>query len=182
MRSRLSCLSGLLPVSFLPVFTLEGQAGRLFKPLAYTKTFAMLFAAILSITLVPPLLNLLVRGRIFPEKRHPISRVIMVRGVGSEQAPLLAAVKSERNKSGKLVKYASRFFNFATSVLKMALYRNVVKTDPLERGYISFPKGLPDEYFRQLTAEHRKAVKRRDGFMDAVGTVDGGGFSHGGAA
>lgn len=99
-------------------------------------------------------------------KRHPISRVIMVRGVGSEQAPLLAAVKTERNRSGKLIKYASRFFNFATSVLKMALYRNVVKTDPLERGYISFPKGLPDEYFRQLTAEHRKAVKRRDGFID----------------
>lgn len=99
-------------------------------------------------------------------RRHPASKVVMVRGIGSEQAPLLARVKRERNRSGKLVKYDRRFYNFATSVLKMALYRNVRKTDPLERGFVGFPKGLPDEYFRQLTAEHRKAVKRRDGFTD----------------
>jgi phage terminase large subunit GpA-like protein len=99
-------------------------------------------------------------------RRHPASKVIMVRGVGSESAPLLARVKKERNRAGKLVKYAGRFYNFATSVLKMALYRNVRKLDVLDRGYIGFPKGLPDEYFRQLTAEHRKAVKRRDGFID----------------
>jgi Cu(I)/Ag(I) efflux system membrane protein CusA/SilA len=67
----------IITVSFLPIFTLEGQAGRLFKPLAYTKTFAMLFAALLSITLVPPLLNTFVRGRIFHESRHPISRFLI---------------------------------------------------------------------------------------------------------
>jgi Cu(I)/Ag(I) efflux system membrane protein CusA/SilA len=67
----------IITVSFLPVFTLEGQAGRLFKPLAYTKTFAMLFAAILSITIVPPLLNVLVRGPIFSERRHPVSRLLI---------------------------------------------------------------------------------------------------------
>jgi Cu(I)/Ag(I) efflux system membrane protein CusA/SilA len=67
----------IITVSFLPIFTLEGQAGRLFKPLAYTKTFAMLFAALLSITLVPPLLNTFIRGRIFHEKRHPISRFLI---------------------------------------------------------------------------------------------------------
>lgn len=99
-------------------------------------------------------------------KRHPSSRVIMVRGVPSEQAPLLARVKRERNRAGKLVKYAGRFYNFGTSVLKMALYRNVRKADPVERGYIGFARGLPDEYFRQLTAEHRQPVKRRDGFID----------------
>lgn len=99
-------------------------------------------------------------------RRHPASKVIMVRGVGSESAPLLARVKRERNRAGKLVKYAGRFYNFATSVLKMALYRNVRKSDVLERGFVGFAKGLPDEYFRQLTAEHRKAVKRRDGFVD----------------
>lgn len=99
-------------------------------------------------------------------RRHPASKVIMVRGVGHDQAPLLARVRRERNRKGELVKYASRFYNFNTSVLKMALYRNVSKGDPLERGYVGFPKGLPDEYFRQLTAEHRKAVKRRDGFVD----------------
>lgn len=99
-------------------------------------------------------------------RRHPASRLIMVRGVGSESAPLLARVKKERNRAGKLVKYSSRFYNFGASVMKMALYRNCAKKDPSERGYIGFARGLPDEYFRQFTAEHRKAVKRRDGFVD----------------
>jgi phage terminase large subunit GpA-like protein len=75
-------------------------------------------------------------------------------------------VKRERDRKGKLIAYSRRFYNFATSVLKMALYRNVGKVDPMERGYVGFPRGLEDEYFRQLTAEHRKAVKRRDGFVD----------------
>ncbi len=56
-------------MSFLPVFTLEAQEGRLFKPLAYTKTFAMAAAALLSVTLVPALMMLFVRGRIMPEAR-----------------------------------------------------------------------------------------------------------------
>lgn len=99
-------------------------------------------------------------------KRHPASKVIMVRGVPSESAPLLARVKKERNRAGKLVKYSKRFYNFGTSVLKMALYRNVKKIDDMERGFVGFARGLADEYFRQLTAEHRKAVKRRDGFID----------------
>ncbi|MBG1232982.1 phage terminase large subunit family protein [Aestuariivirga litoralis] len=99
-------------------------------------------------------------------RRHPASRLIMVRGVGSESAPLLVRVKKERNRAGKLIKWAGRFYNFGTSVLKMALYRNVAKLDPMERGYVGFPKGLEDEYFRQLTAEHRQPVKRRDGFLE----------------
>jgi Cu(I)/Ag(I) efflux system membrane protein CusA/SilA len=64
----------IIAVAFLPVFTLTGQAGRLFKPLAYTKTFVMLFSAVLSITFAPALRDVLIRGRIFPEKRHPLSR------------------------------------------------------------------------------------------------------------
>ncbi|MFQ5693712.1 MAG: efflux RND transporter permease subunit, partial [Nitrospinota bacterium] len=64
----------IITVSFLPIFTLEGQEGRLFKPLAFTKTFAMFFAALLSITLGPVLMVLLVRGRIRPESRNPLSR------------------------------------------------------------------------------------------------------------
>jgi Cu(I)/Ag(I) efflux system membrane protein CusA/SilA len=67
----------ILTVSFLPVFTLEAQEGRLFKPLAFTKTFAMFFAAFLSITLAPVLLLLLVRGRIFPEMRNPVNRFMV---------------------------------------------------------------------------------------------------------
>ena len=67
----------LITVSFLPIFTLAGQAGRLFTPLAYTKTFAMFAAAILSITLAPPLMVLLLRGRFRAEATNPVSRVLV---------------------------------------------------------------------------------------------------------
>ena len=66
----------LITISFLPIFTLAGQAGRLFTPLAYTKTFAMLAAAILSITLAPPLMVLLLKGRFRTEATNPVSRVL----------------------------------------------------------------------------------------------------------
>ncbi len=66
----------VITVSFLPVFTLVGQEGRLFQPLAFTKTFSMLFAAFLAITLVPALGYALIRGRIRSEDRHPISRFL----------------------------------------------------------------------------------------------------------
>jgi Cu(I)/Ag(I) efflux system membrane protein CusA/SilA len=67
----------VITVSFVPVFTLEGQAGRLFQPLAFTKTFAMFSAALLSITLVPVLMTLLIRGRITPEARNPVNRFLI---------------------------------------------------------------------------------------------------------
>lgn len=77
----------LITVSFVPIFTLAGQAGRLFRPLAYTKTFAMFAAAILSVTLAPPLMILLLRGRFRTEQQNPVSRALsrayrpIVRGV-----------------------------------------------------------------------------------------------------
>jgi Cu(I)/Ag(I) efflux system membrane protein CusA/SilA len=64
----------IVTVSFLPVFTLEAQEGRLFAPLAYTKTFAMLGGALLAVTLLPMLMVYLVRGRILPEDRNPLNR------------------------------------------------------------------------------------------------------------
>ncbi|MBF0180011.1 MAG: efflux RND transporter permease subunit [Magnetococcales bacterium] len=67
----------IITVSFLPVFTLENQEGRLFKPLAFTKTFAMAGAAFLSITLVPVLMLLFVRGRILPERKNPVNRLLI---------------------------------------------------------------------------------------------------------
>ena len=67
----------IITVSFLPIFALEAQEGRLFKPLAFTKTFAMGAAALLSVTLVPALMMLFVRGRIVPEHRNPLNRVLM---------------------------------------------------------------------------------------------------------
>jgi Cu(I)/Ag(I) efflux system membrane protein CusA/SilA len=66
----------IITCSFLPVFTLEQQEGRLFKPLAYTKTFAMAGAALLSVTLVPVLMGYLIRGTVRPEGHNPINRAL----------------------------------------------------------------------------------------------------------
>ena len=67
----------IIAISFLPVFTLEAQEGRLFKPLAFTKTYAMMGAALLSVTIVPILMGYLVRGKIRPEKKNPINRFLI---------------------------------------------------------------------------------------------------------
>jgi Cu(I)/Ag(I) efflux system membrane protein CusA/SilA len=67
----------IITVSFLPVFTLEAQEGRLFSPLAYTKTFSMAGAALLSVTLVPVLMMLFIRGRVMPEARNPVNRFLI---------------------------------------------------------------------------------------------------------
>ena len=77
----------IITVSFLPVFTLEAQEGRLFAPLAWTKTFAMAGAALLSVTLVPVLMLLFIRGRILPEARNPVNRVMI-----AFYRPVIAAV------------------------------------------------------------------------------------------
>ena len=65
----------IITVSFLPVFTLQAQEGRLFAPLAYTKTYAMAGAAILAVTLVPVLMGFFIRGKILPETKNPINRL-----------------------------------------------------------------------------------------------------------
>ena len=65
----------IIVVSFLPVFLLESQEGRMFRPLAWTKTLAVGFSSVLAITLVPVLMTLLIRGKLIPESRNPISRI-----------------------------------------------------------------------------------------------------------
>jgi Cu(I)/Ag(I) efflux system membrane protein CusA/SilA len=77
----------IITVSFLPVFTLEAQEGRLFAPLAWTKTFAMAGAALLSVTLVPVLMLLFIRGHILPEEKNPVNRVLI-----ALYRPVIAAV------------------------------------------------------------------------------------------
>jgi len=67
----------IIAFSFLPVFALEAQEGRLFKPLAYTKTYAMIAGAVLSVTVVPILMGYFVRGRIRPEHKNPINRALL---------------------------------------------------------------------------------------------------------
>jgi len=88
----------IITLSFLPVFTLEAQEGRLFTPLAWTKTWAMAAGAALSITLVPVLMGWLIRGRILPEYRNPLNRILtavyrpLINGV--MRAPWLVIVVS----------------------------------------------------------------------------------------
>ncbi|SPE53182.1 copper/silver efflux system, membrane component [Verrucomicrobia bacterium] len=67
----------VITVSFIPVFSLEAQEGRLFKPLAFTKTFSMFFAALLGVTLVPVLMLVFIRGKITPETKNPINRLLV---------------------------------------------------------------------------------------------------------
>ena len=66
----------IITVSFLPVFPLQATEGRLFKPLAYTKTYSMGFAAVLAVTLTPALAAILIRGRVYREENHPFSRIL----------------------------------------------------------------------------------------------------------
>jgi Cu(I)/Ag(I) efflux system membrane protein CusA/SilA len=77
----------IITLSFLPVFTLEAQEGKLFSPLAFTKTYAMAAAAILSITLVPVLMGYFIRGKIIPENKNPLNRIIK-----SAYAPIINGV------------------------------------------------------------------------------------------
>ena len=77
----------IITLSFLPVFTLEAQEGRLFTPLAYTKTYAMAAAAGLSVTLVPVLMGYFIRGKVVPEHRNPVDRMLI-----AAYRPLIHAV------------------------------------------------------------------------------------------
>ena len=67
----------IITLSFLPVFTLQAQEGRLFKPLAFTKTYAMAASALLAITVVPALMGYFIRGNILPEKKNPVNRFLI---------------------------------------------------------------------------------------------------------
>lgn len=67
----------IIAISFLPVFTLEAQEGRLFRPLAYTKTYAMMGSALLAITVVPILMGYMIRGKIKPEHENPVNKFLI---------------------------------------------------------------------------------------------------------
>ncbi|HZX09531.1 MAG TPA: efflux RND transporter permease subunit [Acidobacteriota bacterium] len=67
----------IITISFIPVFTLQQQEGRLFRPLAFTKTYAMAASAFLAITVVPVLMGFFIRGKIKPENKHPLSRILI---------------------------------------------------------------------------------------------------------
>lgn len=96
-------------------------------------------------------------------RKHPLSKVIMIRGVPQEYAAILAQVRGDKNNKGKERKYRRRFYNLAVSVLKLHLYRGLKKTDPESTGYVHFCRALPDEYFVQLVSERRVPKKGRNG-------------------
>lgn len=99
-------------------------------------------------------------------KAHPWSRVIAVRGAKAETAPPLVPVQSERKPDGKPRRQQKRFYNVGGSGIKTMLYTALAKADPLARGYCAYPKGLEDEFFRQLAAERREPVKTRSGYVE----------------
>lgn len=100
-------------------------------------------------------------------RRWPQSQVIMTRGERGDTAPPIALVKKLRDaKTGKVLKYARRFFNLGVSGLKLGFYRFLTKMDPLELGFVDFPAGMGDDYFEQVTSERRVAKQRRDGGTD----------------
>ncbi len=102
------------------------------------------------------------------ERKHPWSKVIIVRGAKSENAPPLALTKTERRDDGKTRKAQKRFYNVGTSGLKSSFYEQLKKVDPLARGYCGYPRGMADEFFRQMTAEASEIVIDRQGFPRSV--------------
>lgn len=137
----------LITVSFLPIFTLAGQAGRLFTPLAYTKTFAMFSAAILSITLAPPLMVWLLRGRFRTEAENPVNRWL-----GKLYQPIVRGVVRAR----VLVCLLAAGILFATVPAMMKLGSEFMP--PLDEGSLlvmptTFPGISIEEARRALTAQ-----------------------------
>jgi phage terminase large subunit GpA-like protein len=106
-------------------------------------------------------------------KNWSASRVIVVRGSQNDLAPPLALTKTERKDDGTTRKAQKRFYNVGVSQLKASLYEMLRRVDPLARGFCGYPRGLEDEFYRQLTAEKREVVTdRRTGFPKAFWRKD----------
>jgi copper/silver efflux system protein len=139
----------LITVSFLPIFTLAGQAGRLFEPLAYTKTLAMFAAALLSITLAPPLMIWLLRGRIRTQNENPVNRFL-----ARIYLPVAALVVRRR----RIVTAAAAAAIVAIIPIFLRLGSEFMP--PLDEGSLlimptTFPGISIEEARRALNAQHR---------------------------
>jgi Cu(I)/Ag(I) efflux system membrane protein CusA/SilA len=147
----------IITVSFIPVFALEGQEGRLFTPLALTKTFAMAAASLLSVTLVPVLMMLFVRGRIFTERRNPLSRA-MIRAY----RPVLGWVLAHR---GPVIGTAA-----AALVLTWIPWQRIGSEfmPPLEEGTILF---MPTTMPGIGVARARELLRQQDSILAAFPEV-----------
>ena len=139
----------LITVSFLPIFTLGGQAGKLFAPLAYTKTLAMFAAAVLSITLAPPLMIWLLHGRFRTEEENPVNRVL-----GRCYRPIAQFIVRRRVAVASVAALAM----IATVPVFMRLGSEFMP--PLDEGSLlvmptTFPGIAIEEARRALNAQHR---------------------------
>jgi Cu(I)/Ag(I) efflux system membrane protein CusA/SilA len=143
----------VITISFLPVFVLEAQEGRLFKPLAYTKSFSMAFASILSITLVPVLMVFFVRGKIRPELSNPINRICI-----AAYRPVIRFVLRHR--------YAAVVAMVALLVTTLVPWRGLGSEfmPPLEEGSILFMPitvpGISIEEAKSILEKQDAALRR----------------------
>jgi len=143
----------VITISFLPVFVLEAQEGRLFKPLAFTKSFSMGFASILAITLVPVLMVFFVRGKIRPELSNPINRVCI-----AAYRPVIRFVLRHR--------YAAVVVMAALLVVTIYPWRGLGSEfmPPLEEGSILFMPisvpGISIEEAKEILQKQDAALKR----------------------
>lgn len=147
----------LITVSFLPIFTLAGQAGRLFSPLAYTKTFAMFAAAVLSITLAPPLMVWLLRGRVRTEQENPLNRWL-----GALYRPIVRRVLRWR----WLVIGLSIVVMLSTVPITMRLGSEFMP--PLDEGSLLV---MPTTFPGIAIEEARRALMRQDAIIRAFPEV-----------
>ena len=143
----------IIAVSFLPVFALEAQEGRLFRPLAFTKTFAMVSAAVVSVTIGPALMVLFIRGRIRPERKNPINRATI-----AIYRPVLAALLRRRG----LVLLAA--LGLVVTTLWPLKKIGSEFMPPLQEGsYLFMPVTLPNisiEEAKQLIQKQDQIIKR----------------------
>jgi Cu(I)/Ag(I) efflux system membrane protein CusA/SilA len=147
----------IIAVSFLPVFALEAQEGRLFRPLAYTKTFAMTAAAVLAVTIGPALMVMFIRGRIRPERANPVNRAAI-----ALYRPVLAFCLRHRITvlSAAVVLFASCAWPFwkLGSEFMPPLY---------EGSYLFMPVTLPNISIE----EARRVLQLQDGLIKAIPEV-----------
>lgn len=101
-------------------------------------------------------------------RRHPISKVLMVRGVSGYKDQVLRRVKEGSDRTGSKKKYGRRFYNLAVDLLKLTTYRALKITDAMADWFVSFPAGLEDDYFEQLTSERRVQKRNARGHMEIV--------------
>jgi copper/silver efflux system protein len=151
----------VVTVSFLPIFALEAQEGRLFTPLAWTKTLAMASAAVLSVTLIPVTLGYFVRGRVRPERENPVSRML----IGAYRPVLRGALRRRPwVLSGALVLVALTVVPFTRLGSEFM--------PPVEEGTILFmPMTLPGVSIQQAAEIMRRQNSIIAGFPEVESVV-----------